>query len=518
LAYSRVLLTGALLAIACGGVLRVSAAEPSANQLFKRGRQFEKKGNIAQAYLLYAQAAAADPTRREYWLRAEALRTKASMQANVMPVLRSTVAVEPDPAPPLPEISAKELEQARRPQPPIELEAIPGEKNFDIRGDSKAAWEEVAKAYGLEVIFDGDYEAHNVPRFRIADVEYREALHALMAVTSSFIVPIGPRLILVVKDTEAKRKEVENTIAMTVAIPEAITVQEAQEMARSVQQLMEIQRFAIDSAQRLVLMRDRASKVVPAHALLNELLQKRPQVMIEVELVEVPKSSTLQYGLGIPASFPIVPLVKTLALKGSALSFGLVLGSAQIIANWSKSTGNSLLRAEVRALDGLPANFHTGEKYPIITSAYMGEVSTERSSLPPPSFNFEDLGLVLKMTPRVHDRNEVTLEVEAEYKLLGSASLNGNPVIASRKFANRVRLRFDQAAVIGGLVSNATSTTLSGLAGFGLIGTVLGQTTRKRDETETMLVIKPRLVTLPPTEFVTHHIWIGSESRLRPPI
>jgi Flp pilus assembly secretin CpaC len=108
--------------------------------------------------------------------------------------------------------------------------------------------------------------------------------------------------------------------------------------------------------------------------------------------------------------------------------------------------------------------------------------------------------------------------MEADYKLLGTASLNGNPVISSRKFLNRARLRFDQSAIIAGLISSSSSKTLAGLAGFGVIGTILGQTTLERDETETLLVLTPRLLSLPPTEFSTHGIWIGSESRLLPPI
>jgi hypothetical protein len=501
-----------------------AAAGPSAKDLFKRGRAFEKAGNLAQAYLLYSQAAAADPSNRDYWLRAQALQTKAATEAKVMPSfsLRSAADSATDSETPLPDASEKEIQDARRPQPPVELDAAPGTKDFDLRGDSKLLWEQVTKAYALDLVFDGDYQPGPGTRFQINGVGYREALHALMSATSSFIVPIGPRLILVVKDSEQKRREVENTVAITVPIPEAITLQEAQEMARSVQQLMEIQRFAIDSTQRLVLMRDRVSKLIPAQAVLNQLLQKRAQIMIEVELVTVPKRTTLQYGLGLPTSFPIVPLIKTISLAGGPVSFGLVLGSAELLASWTKATGKTLLRAEMRSLDGMPATFHAGEKYPIVTLGYVGTITPgEDVFMPPPTFNFEDLGLGLKITPKVHDSKEVTLEVDAEYKLLGNATSTGNPIISSRKFVNFVRLRFDQSAIIAGLVANTSATTLSGPAGLAaipVVGTVLGRTERTREESETLLILKPRLITTPASESVPRPIWIGAESRLRTPM
>jgi general secretion pathway protein D len=524
LAYPGLLLVGLLLA-ALGGACSAGAGGPSsrsAKELFKRGRQFEKKGNLAQAYVLYSQAAAANPGKRQYWQRAQALQTKAALEANVMPAGAASTGAEAEPGPPLPDASPEELNEARKPQPPVELSAAPGTQDFDLRADTKALWEAVTKAYGLDVIFDGDYQPGAVARFRISGADYREALHALMSATSSFIVPISPRLVLVVKDTEPKRREVENTVAVTVPILEPITVQEAQEMARSVQQLMEIQHFAIDSGQRLVLMRDRVSKVVPAQAILQQLLQKRAQIVIEVELVAVPKRTSLRYGLGLMTSFPIVPLIKTIALAGGPLSFGLTLGSAEVLAEWSKSTATSIFRAEMRSLDGMPATFHAGEKYPIVTVSYVGEVDpNQQVFVPPPTFNFEDLGLGLKITPRVHDREEVTLEVEAEYKLLGNATFNGNPIISNRKFMNRVRLRFDEWAIVAGLVSDSRASTLSGLAGVSsipVIGTVLGRTTKTREQDETLLVLKPRLVTAPPTESIPRPIWIGAESRLRTPM
>ncbi len=125
---------------------------------------------------------------------------------------------------------------------------------------------------------------------------------------------------------------------------------------------------------------------------------------------------------------------------------GIGLTSAQLLATWSRSVGQSILHAEIRTLDGQAANFHAGDKYPIMTMGYFGPVRPGAQVFtPPPTFNFEDLGLVLKITPKVHNTKEVTLEVEAEFKVLGTTSFNGIPVIGNRKFANQVRLNFDQS-------------------------------------------------------------------------
>ena len=499
----------------------VRAAEPSAKELYKRGRKYEKSKDFANAYLMYSQAAAKDPSKTDYWRRAQALQRRAASSANVMPQLGG-LPPAPSPAEPLSAASPEEVVEARQPQPPVELEAAALRRDFDINGDIKVLWEQVTKAYGLEVIFDGDYQAGQPIRFRMSDAEYRQALHALMTATGSFIVPVSEKLLLVVKDTEQKRREVENTVAFSVPIPEPFSVQDAQELGRSIQQVMEIQRFSIDSAQRLAIFRDRVSKALPARMLFKELLHSRAQIVVDVELMSVGRASTIGLGLTLPTSFPLIPNIKSVALNAGLPSFSLGIGSATLLARATKSEARTLYRAQIRSLDGQAAQLHVGEKYPIMTLAYIGDTSGSGDVFtPPPSFNFEDLGLMVKLTPKVHDRYEVTLEIDTEFKLLGAGSLNGIPVISNRKFATRARLRFDEAAVISGLVTRNDIVTLSGPAGLlniPVLGTVLGQTNWSKDDVQVLLVMRPRLLTLPPTEVTTREIWVGSESRPRIPM
>ena len=523
MAYLRILSLAALAVVLCLG------GEPSARDLAKQARKAEKKKEFASAYLLWSQAAAKDPSKRDYWQRAQALQRRAASSANVMPTIAATPPppriLKEDPPPEPPAASIEELIESRKPLPPIEIRTSAARRDIDIRGDSQILWEQTAKLYDLDVVFDGDYQAGAPTRFRMTGADYREALHALMTLTSSFIVPISERVMLVVKDTEAKRREVENTVAFSVPIPDPFTIQEAQELGRSVQQVMEIQRFAIDSAQRVAIFRDRVSKAYPAKLLFQQLLGSRAQVMIEVELLSAGKTRSTQLGLNIPTTFPLLPLQKVLTLKDLAWpEFALTISSARLIANANQSEIRTLYRAQMRALDSQASQLHVGEKYPIVSMNFIGDTTGAQPGTifsPPPTFNFEDLGLNLKLTPKVHDAEEVTFDVEAEFKLLGAGSLNGIPVISNRKFATRVRLRFDEAAIISGLVTQNDVRTLSGPAGLlniPVLGGLLGQTDRTKDDIQVLLSIRPVLLTAPPTEASTRPIWTGTEVRNRIPM
>jgi general secretion pathway protein D len=176
------------------------------------------------------------------------------------------------------------------------------------------------------------------------------------------------------------------------------------------------------------------------------------------------------------------------------------------------------MRAEIRALDGSAASFHVGDRYPILSGAYMASGSS--GFMMPPNFNFEDLGLVLKVTPRVHGLEEVSLELEAEFKVLGGQSLNGIPVISDRKLQSKVRLRESQWGVVAGLVNASEARSISGvagLAGLPLVGRAFRQHTRNRESTEVLLLLKPRLINPPPLG-PAPLMYVGSEARLRIPL
>jgi general secretion pathway protein D len=171
----------------------------------------------------------------------------------------------------------------------------------------------------------------------------------------------------------------------------------------------------------------------------------------------------------------------------------------------------------------MPATFHVGDRYPVLTSGYFGPADPNGGTAytPPPSFNFEDLGLSVKFTPRIHGIDEVSLDIEAEFKVLGSQSFNGVPVISNRKLTTKVRLKDDESAVIAGMMSSSEARSISGLAGLSQIpglGALIRRTEKSRDSSEVIIVLRPHLLSMPPGEFVTRSVWVGTETRPLAPL
>jgi general secretion pathway protein D len=523
---------GVCLAAAC-------LAGGDAGLIYREGQKAEKAGEMARAYLLYSQAAALEPFNSVYWLRSQAVRTRGLLEAKPKPRIETSATPRPEPldTSQLDAVTERDLADARRPQPPKQLKALPGLMDFDLNLEPRALVHQVAITYGLDAVFDGDYpESGARIRFRMEQADYREALHAVEAVTGSFIVPLSDKLFLVVKDTVQKRQEKEPSVTVVVDIPQPVTVQEAQELAIAVRQAMEIRKFGVDTQRRIIVMRDSISKIWPARQLVLDLMGWRPQVAVELEFFEVSTADARSIGLDVTKQFPLVSLghilgsassipegITALATFGGGKTlFGIGLANATLIARMSRSDGRSLMRSGIRSADGQPATFHVGDRYPIMTNGYFGQVEGNgQVNTPPPSFNFEDLGLKLKVTPKIHGTEEVSLEVEAEFKVLSGQSLNSIPVISERKLNSRVRLRNEEWGIMAGMMSVTEARTISGLAGLTrvpLLGALMSTHNRDRDSRVVLILMKPRLLSMPPSEMLTGSWWTGSESRPLTPL
>lgn len=532
------------LAVALGSI----PAWPSdfAESLFKAAEKAERAGDTLHAYLLYARAAAADPNNAGYAAKKSALRGIATLSEKEE---LGADPASPDPdasedadaaeAPPDadaagldPDAAAHDLMDTRQALPPPRLTASADKKDFDLKGDARSIFEKVAGAYGISIVFEADYPALPALRFSMNDAGYQEALRGLEAATDSFLVPIGPKIALVARDTAPKRALYEPVVIDSIPIPERLSAQEAQELLQAVNATLETRHIALDPAKHAIIIRDKESKVMAARSILDTLSRARAQVEVEVDFLETDKTSSLNYGMNLPNDLSLVNfsnflnnavsipsgLSTILQFGGGTTLLGLGITQASAFATIANATSENLLKAQVVALDGQAASLLVGDHYPIVTNAYIGNTSNTPGQVftPPPTINYEDLGLVLKITPTIHDEGEVTLDIDAEYKVLGASTAVGIPIISNRKFTGKVRLKDGEWAVIAGLVSSTNSDSLTGYAGIGRIPflrRLFGQTDIEKDSTEVLLVLKPHLMNLPPWDFPTQTIWMGTDTR-----
>ncbi|MCU1291949.1 MAG: type and secretion system protein, partial [Bryobacterales bacterium] len=167
-----------------------------AARLAKQARREQDAGHLVRAYLLYAEAAARDPQTTSYAINRNAIAPLAKLlitsnveNADVSAEVKAAEAGadaknDLQPLRPLDEFQAGAL------LPPPSLELSASVHDFDLRVDERTAIADVARAYGVETVFDPDFDSKQIGRFSIDHADFRVAMEALTAVTHTFIFPI----------------------------------------------------------------------------------------------------------------------------------------------------------------------------------------------------------------------------------------------------------------------------------------------------------------------------------------
>lgn len=524
----------AVLAATC-----LAASDPVAARLARDAEKARNSGQLVHAYLLYAEAAARDPQVDSYRQNRDALAPVAKLlsaaKVEAAPDIRAEIQEAESPAedeadPAIRAATALDIADEHKLQGPPELKPTGIVRDFDLRGNLKTLYNEVAAPYGIRVILDRDLDAGATIHFQASNVDFRQAMEELTLATRTFLFPVSANTIFVAQDTELKRAEFEPTVEYTVPLLDAIDARELTEAATAVRSVFYNMRgLAFDPSTRSVIIRDRISRARAARSLLEALILPKGQVSLEVQLLTLDTDVNYHYGVSLPTAFQLADFgkiggqvglssalsnVASFAFGGGATLFGLGITQSTVFASYTHSFTKVIYDATVTALDGQAVSFHVGDKYPIPQSLYSGFAASSSTALYNPigQVTLEDLGLELKLTPHINGREEVALDVDGAFKSLGTIVLDSVPSIAQREFKGNVRLLEGEWAVIAGLDQSTRTRTRTGLVGLSqipMLNQVLSEHLRDDATSNTLVVIKPRITTLPMSDMVSPQYFVG---------
>ena len=170
----------------------------------------------------------------------------------------------------------------------------------------------------------------------------------------------------------------------------------------------------------------------------------------------------------------------------------------------SDSDSKILQNPQVRALDGQKASLKIGERVPIATGSFssgIGSVGAGISPLTNTQFQYLDVGVNIEITPRVHAGREVSLKLTMDVSAVDSyQNLGGGltqPVIGQRKIENEIRLKDGEVALLGGMMDDERTKSLSGIPGLAsvpILKYLFGQSQTGSTDSELVFVLIPHIV------------------------
>src|SRR5271166_4416500 len=501
----------------------MASSDKAAKALFQKGKAAEVRQDYIAAYNFYHQAWELKPSELRYRAAAEFVRflasasyvhqgellVKAGKLQEALTDFEQAIAIDPSsfiaqqqankvrqlllksqspaPAPTTQSSLTRRMEEATG---PVELAPISQTPIIlKLSEDSKTIYESIGKLAGINVLFDPDYTSKRI-RVDLNGVTLQEALEITALESKTFWRPVTPNTIFVAGDTPAKRKELEQSVIQTFYLSNLSQPNELQDLVNILRTLLDTQRLQQFPSQQAVVVRGTPDQIAMAQKLIDDLDKSRPEVVVEVAIMQVNRDKLRNLGIQPPASIT-VNLQSNTSTTTTASGTNVGTGNGSVTATTGATTGSLTLnelanlnatnfqvtipattanflytdsssklitQPQIRASDGQKASLKIGERVPVATGSFQPGIG--------------GVGINIDITPHVHGLDEITLKLSMDISAVDSYQNIGGiqqPVIGQRKIEQDIRLKEGDVSILGGILEDLQTKSLAGIPGLAQI-------------------------------------------------
>jgi general secretion pathway protein D len=418
----------------------------------------------------------------------------------------------------------RRLESAQGPVELAPLSNVP--ITLKVTEKANVIYETVGKLAGMNVLFDPDYVPKQV-HVELNNVTLEEALSIISFETKTFWRPVTPNTIFVAQDTPAKRKELEQNVIKTFYLSNLSQPTELQDVVNAMRTILEVSRIQQLPSQGAIVVRGTPDQVALAQKLVDDLDKAKPEVLIEVAVMQVSRDKSHTLGINPPTSITVAlqPNVNTttpttttgttttttsttsngLSLNSlanlNATDFQVTIPQATASALMSDTATKVIQNPQVRALDGQKATLKIGDRVPVATGSFQpGIGGVGINPLVNTQFQYLDVGVNIDITPRVHAGREISLKLSMDVSDVDSyVSIGGisQPVIGQRKIENEIRLKDGEVSLLGGMMEDSKTKALTGIPGLSsipILKYLFAQDTSDHSTNEIVFVLIPHII------------------------
>jgi len=390
----------------------------------------------------------------------------------------------------------------------------------------------VGKAAGVNVLFDPEYTSKRI-QVDIANVSLLDALRIVGVSSGTFWHPVTANTIFVAMNTRAKRQELEEEAVQTFYLANTAQQNDLNDIQTALRNLLVNAKLYGVPSQSAIVMRATPDELLLAQKLINDLDKSRPEVVVDVALLEVNRDKTRTYGVQLPGTFGLqlqppnatsttgtttgttttgttttgttTSSSTNLTLNNlahlNATNFAVTVGQATANLLLSDSDTKVLQNPSIRATDGQKADLKIGERIPVATGSYQtGAATAVVSSLVNTQFTYLDVGVEIEITPVVHYDRDVTLKIKiVSSQEEGSTNIGGitEPIISQRTADQVVRLKEGEVNILGGFLQKQDLITIGGTPFLGelpILKYIFSSTQHEVQDDEIIFMLTPHVV------------------------
>ncbi len=388
----------------------------------------------------------------------------------------------------------------------------------------RSVFDVIAQGTGLSFVFDKDIRADTRTTIAVRNASPEELIR--IALTSNQLAKklINETTVLIYPNTPQKRREYEELVIRAFYLANA----DVKQTANMIRTLVKTRDIFIDEKLNMLVIKDTPDAIRMAEKLVIAQDLADPEVMLDVEVMEVATSKLQELGIKFPDSIGMgifgnrtinTAVTTTTGTTQTSDTSGTpgVFSLSEWLANprsglvrftvpnplftlnlhQDDGTTNVLANPRIRVKNKEKAKVHIGDRVPVITTTaaatggFVGE-----------SVTYLDVGLKLEVEPLIHIGDEVSMKVGLEVsnivrEIVGTTSSSRNYQIGTRNAATVLRLRDGETQILAGLINDEDRRTANRVPGLGdlpVAGRLFSSHRDSRVKTEIVLLITPRLV------------------------
>ena len=384
----------------------------------------------------------------------------------------------------------------------------------------KMVFDMLSRTSGINFILDKDVRPDLTTTISIKRGSLESAVDLLLTTNQLEKKILDSNTVLIYPNKPEKAKEYQELVIKSFYI-ENSDVKQTMNMVKT---LLKTREIFVDEKLNLMIMRDTPETIRLAEKLIAMQDLAEPEVMLEMEVLEVKRSRLLDLGVQYPTQLAFTPLAGTggaIALSDlralNSNTIGATVGSITLNAQQIDGNVNLLANPRIRTRNREKASIMIGDKVPVITT------TSNATGFVSDSVQYVDVGLKLELEPNVYLNNEVAIKVSLEVSSIVNQFTSQNGTlsyqIGTRDASTVLRLKDGETQVLAGLINDSDRSSINMIPGLGslpLLGRLFSYHDDNKEKTEIVLSITPHLIrTLKRPDASASEFWSGTENSLR---
>ena len=385
----------------------------------------------------------------------------------------------------------------------------------------------LGKVSSINIVIDPDVE-NKYLSFNLKKIKFLDAIEVICALSNNSFKILNPSTVLVYPNNKEKQEQYQDEYAKVFFISNA----DVEDIGRTLKNSIGIKNVSVDKNLNIIVVKDTLSRIKSAEKIISIYDKPRPEVIIEVEIVELNRNRMDEYGLqisskgkqGIETSLepeqeikldpgPILSRSQFVLINMPSLTFRLIKSS---------SDAHLIASLPLRTIQGQTGRVRFGQEVPVPQTTFAPIAQGGVNQQPITSFIYRNIGINIDITPHVHLNNEITLHVAIESSAIAGQGYGGIPIFGTSRVEKSIRLKENETTIIAGLQKEELHNFSEGIPGLNAIptlGKLFSHNSKSKAEIEIVLALTPHIInSLQLSTDDLHPVQMNKELESEPPL